>query len=170
MRELADWPAWLPPFVEFNDYDRNWDCYFEALYQFFKRDFVDSSPSFRGIRLGLKRHPFIDGKEATFWHLISEGPEELKRNPDFQRCKRIRWPRPVIENVDGSIIKIWENKRRRGETRTCLWFESQEYLVVLALRKDYLLPWTAYMVKEPHRQRKLQREYEAAHRKANAAS
>lgn len=169
MPDPSIWPSWLPPFVEFSDYDQNWARYFEALYRFFRQDFVESAPTFMGLKMGLKRHPLIDGKEATFWHLISEGPEEAKRNPDFQRCKRIRWPRPVIENADGVIVKIWENERR-SETRICLWFETQEYLVILALRNNYLLPWTAYLVTEEHRQRKLQKEYEAAHRKANAAS
>ena len=101
--------------------------------------------------------------------MISEGTDEADRNPDFQRCRRIRWPRPIIEHADGLVVKIWEN-RRGSETRVCLWLENVEYLVVLALRRRYLLLWTAYPVTEPHRKRKLQKEYEAAHRKANAAS
>ncbi|MNH30689.1 hypothetical protein D3C79_909980 [compost metagenome] len=44
-------------------------------------------------RLGLKRHPVIQGKEATFWHMISEGNDEAERLPDLRRCERIRWPR-----------------------------------------------------------------------------
>ncbi|MBN1459633.1 MAG: hypothetical protein JXA57_08845 [Armatimonadetes bacterium] len=161
-------PEWLPGFVEFGDYGRNWDNYCDALYQFFRQDFVDDTPMLMGTKVGLKRYPLTDGREATFWHLISEGQDEATRTPDFQRCRRIRWPRPIIEHADHMAVKVWEN-RRGTETRICLWFEAAEYVVVLALRKRYLLLWTAYLVTEPHRKRKFQKEYEEARRQANAA-
>jgi hypothetical protein len=103
----------------------------------------------------------IQGKEATFWHLISEGELESDRLPDLRRCERIRWPRPVIEHTTEPVIKVWENERG-SEKRVCLWLESAEYLVVLARRKSYVLIWTAFPVTEAHRKRKLQREYEAS--------
>jgi len=154
-------PDWLPALVLFSNYDGDWDRYVQVLYGFFKQDFVDSKPSFSGTKLGLKRHPIIQEKEATFWHLISEGKYEAERLPDLRRCERIRWPRPIIEHCNGDEIKIWENVRET-EKRICLWFEEQEYLVVLAKRQDYILLWTAYPVTEDHRKRKLRREYEAS--------
>lgn len=106
------------------------------------------------------RHPLTHGKEATFWHMIQEGAVEEDRTPDFRRCERIRWPRPIIEHDDDSRVKVWVNQRR-GEQRICLWFEQENYLVILADRGKYILPWTAYLVEQPHRQRKLRKEYEA---------
>jgi len=150
---------WLPPLVYLSDYDGDWSTYVEAIYEHFKNDFVYTTPIFRGIRLGLKRHPVTDGKEATFWHFISEGLEESDRNPNFRRCERIRWPRPIIEHENDPRIKLWRNKRK-GSNRILLWFESEEYLVILADRGRYILPWTAYTVTTPHRKRKLQKEYE----------
>jgi hypothetical protein len=35
-----------------------------------------------------------------------------------------------------------------------------ESIVVLAERKEHVLPWTAYMVDKEHRKQKLQREFE----------
>jgi hypothetical protein len=160
-------PGWLPPLVLFSDYGGNWERYVEVLYEYFRQDFIDDTPSFRGARLALKRHPMEQGKEATFWHLISEGSNEEERLPDLRRCERIRWPRPIIEHADESGIKVWENERK-SETRICIWFEVIEYLVVLAVRKDYILLWTAFPVTRSHRKRKLQKEYEA-YIKANAA-
>lgn len=156
---MSGYPEWLPPLVLFSDYDGDWDAYLDAVYDFFKTDFVDDKPFFQGRRLGLKRHPVTRGKEATFWHMIQEGSVEEDRTPDFRRCERIRWPRPIIENDADPAVKVWRNKRGR-EDRVCLWFEQDSYLVILADRGDYILPWTAYPVEQPHRQRKLQKEYE----------
>ncbi len=156
---MSDEPDWLPPLVLFNDYGGDWHSYLDAIYDYFKQDFVDSNPLFQGRRLGLKRHPLTHGKEATFWHLIQEGAVEEDRTPDFRRCERIRWPRPIIEHDAENAIKVWSNQRRR-EKRVCLWFEQENYLVILADRGKYILPWTAYLVEQPHRQRKLQREYD----------
>lgn len=164
---MSNFPNWLPPLIPLSDYEDDWERYLEALYTSFKQDFIDSRPLFKGRKLGLKRHPLEQGKEATFWHFISEGRQEANRVPDLRRCERIRWPRPIIENVDAPVIKLWENKRR-NEKRILLWLVEQEYLVVLVERKGYLLPWTAYLVTEEHRRRKLQQEYENF-KKANAA-
>ena len=151
---------WLPPLILFRDYGGDWNAYVEKLYEHFKRDFVESKPLYNGRRVNLKRHPMEQGKEATFWHLISDGKVEDDRLPDLRRCERIRWPRPIIEHSGDAVVKMWKNKRK-DEVRICLWLESQNYLVVLADRKEYVLPWTAYLVEYPHRSRKLQHEYEA---------
>jgi hypothetical protein len=112
------------------------------------------------MKLAVKRYPLADdGKEVTFWHIISEGKTEDNRLPDLRRCERIRWPRPIIEHSEYPKIKLWENERR-GEKRICIWFEEVEYLVVLAKRKDYILFWTAYPVLRDHRKKKLNKEYE----------
>jgi hypothetical protein len=160
-------PDWLPSLVLFETYNGDWEQYVEALYAFFKQDFLDSLPSYQGTRLALKRHPVIEGKEATFWHLISEGKGEKERLPDLRRCERIRWPRPIIEHSKEPPIKVWENDRK-GETRISLWLEEHDYLVVLAKRRGYILLWTAYLVTQAHRKVKLRKEYEAS-KKADAA-
>jgi hypothetical protein len=47
---------------------------------------------------------------------------------------------------------------------------QENYLVILADRGEYILPWTAYLVEQPHRKRKLQREYEEYWRKQGSKS
>jgi hypothetical protein len=157
-------PAWLPGLMFLEAYDGDWARFLDALYAIFRDDFVENMPVYRGRRLALKRHPMTNGKEATFWHMISEGDREEDREIDLRRCEKIRWPRPIIEHADEPTIKVWTN-RRKGESRICLWLEEQEYLVILADRRGYLLPWTAYPVTRPHRKRKLQKEYEEFRRK-----
>ncbi len=152
--------SWLPPLVLFENYNGDWKIYLEALYAYFKEDFVDNKPTFQGRRLGLKRHPLTDLKEITFWHMISEGKDEEERIPDLRRCERIRWPKPVIEHDNDPSIKVWRNTRK-GKNRICIWLETENYLVILADRGNYILPWTAYLAEKPHQQRKLLQEYEA---------
>ena len=147
-------PAWLPDLICLPDYGGDWNRYHQAIYEAFCQDFIQSQPQFMGRRLGLKRHPLMDGKEATFWHFVSEGAVEANRLPDLRRCERIRWPRAVIERADDPAVKVWSNQRGH-EKRVCLWLDSEDYLVVLADRETYLLPWTAYLVREEHRKRKL---------------
>lgn len=156
--------AWLPPLVLLNDSDGDWNAFLDVVYSYFVEDFVNNKPRFQGRRLGLKRHPVIDGKEATFWHMTSEGNIEADRVPDFRRMERIRWPRPIIEHTEEREntveVKVWRNIRRKNDSRILLWVESEQYLVVLADRGNYILPWTAYQVSQSHQQRKLQKEYE----------
>lgn len=158
---MASPPDWLPQLLLLEHYGGDWEAYFSELYAVFRSDFVATLPTFRGQRLSCKRHPLTEGKEATFWHLISEGKVEAERLPDIRRCERIRWPRAIIEHADDPAIKSWANERQ-GEQRILLWMEEQEYLVVLADRQKYVLIWTAYTVTRHHQKEKLRKEYLAA--------
>ena len=155
---MTESPDWLPPLVLFSDYNGNWERYLEAIYACFKHDFIDSSPVFQGRRLGLKRHPMTHGKEATFWHMTSEGTDEDDRTPDFRRCERIRWPKPVIENNQDPKVKCWVSIKR-NEDRIHIWLEDEDYVVVLADRRGFLLPWTAFLITREHTRNKLRKEY-----------
>lgn len=155
---------WLPPLVEHSG--GSWEAYEEELYRWFTSDFLDSLPSWPGKRVGLKRHPLSKGKEATFWHFISDGETEDDRLIDMRRCERIRWPRPVMEHFferqphPGDPLVWWKNERR-GEPRYLLALPDFSYLVVIADRGDYVLPWTQYHIDRSHRQAKYRKEYKA---------
>ncbi len=151
---------WLPSLVVFKDYGGNWNAYLEAIYGMFKKDFIDSKPDFFGRRMGLIRNPVSLGKEATFWHFISEGKVEDDRLPDFRRCERIKWPKPIIESADdGSKVKWWSDKRQT-DTRILIALSDFTYIVVLLDKGNYLLPLTAYNIDKSHRQDKYRKEYE----------
>ncbi|MFH1717991.1 MAG: hypothetical protein ABIF19_11605 [Planctomycetota bacterium] len=155
---MSDVSDWLPPLVLFSDYSGNWDAYREAIYSWFKQDFVDNKPVFQGRRLGLKRLPLTYGKEATFWHLIQEGRIEEDRIPDLRRCERIRWPKPVIEHESDPKVKYWVSVKRK-EDRIHIWLEGEDYVVVLADRGSFLLLWTAFLVTKQHTREKLRKEH-----------
>ncbi len=156
---MSELPAWLPPLVCLDQYGGDWQQYIEAVYRYFKVDFIDSKPKFGGRIVQLKRYPLFQGKEVTFWHITSEGKEEDKRIPEIGRCEKIRWPRPLIEHCDNQEIRCWPNKHG-GEKRIVLWLYDYDYVVVLADRKKYVLLWTAYNISYEHTRRKLLEEYE----------
>jgi hypothetical protein len=84
------------------------DAYVDRVYQTFTADFIDSRPKFLGVPLGLRKYMpngsvAPNGKEATFWHLTSEGEVEENRDPDFGRCERIGWVRAILENLESGI-------------------------------------------------------------------
>lgn len=154
-------PKWLPELVLLEAYEGHWPTYLEAIYAAFRACFVTSRPVFQGRRLALKVHPIIEGKEATFWHFITEGPIEAERIPNMRRCERIPWPGPIIDRSAETCIKVWSESGRQ-DTRIHLWLEAADYLVVLADRGEYLLPWTAFHVDRGHYRRNLQRRFERA--------
>ncbi len=116
--------------------------------------------------IGIK-HDLLNGKEITFWHIVSEGDVEAERIPNLRRCERIRWPRPIIEHFNNEEIKIWENDKNRSK-RVYLWLDSMDYLVVLVKRHTYYLLLTAFPIEHEHYRRKLQKEYDD--KKTEAAS
>lgn len=99
----------LPELIELTQFGGDFNRYLEAIYELFKRDFIDRKPVFRGMRLGLKKYPLSqDGKEATFWHMTSEGDDEDSRMPDLRRMERIQWPAPMINSSTHPYLKVWE--------------------------------------------------------------
>jgi len=150
-------PDWLPDMICLEDYGGSWEVYLEAIYKVFKADFIDSIPRLIGMRVGVKKYTKLRGKESSFWHLIQEGDIEIERLPNFRRCERIPWPRPIIDNYPNNAIKFWKNERR-GRTRILLWLWECDYLVVIEDRGDYLLLITAYPIENEPRRRKLEKE------------
>lgn len=161
----------LPELIELNAFGGSFEKYIEAVYQIFKNDFIDTKPTFQGTRLGLKKYPLVDNKEYTFYHMTHEGNIENDRTPDFRRMERIGWPRPMIDDSEHSYLKVWRNTRRgKGGTknRILILHEAEQYLVVLDDRGNYILPWTAYLIKGRRQFQKHLKEYET-YKKAEAA-
>jgi hypothetical protein len=156
---------WLPALVRLEDHGGDWEKYINAVFAEFYRDFIESQPKFRGRWVRCRRDPMFDGKEAGFWHCVSEGESEARRVPDLRRCERIRWIRAVIEHATDPSVDHWTNKRG-PETRHLIWWD-EAFLVVLAERTrqrdgfQYFQLITAYCTPEEQRRDKLRRERDA---------
>jgi hypothetical protein len=149
----------LPDLILLEEYKGDIKTYLEEVYKIFNKGFVKSKPTFQGVRLGLKKYPIIEDKEYTFYHMTHSGDIENDRTPDLRRMERMPYPRPIIDNSTHADLKVWKNQRGT-DTRILIWHEKEEYLVVLTQRKDYILPWTAYLVLQNHSKKKLMKEYE----------
>lgn len=158
-------PGLAPPSASIGPVRGNWDLYLGAVYEVFSHDFHKTRPNFQGRRLGLKSHPLTKEKECTFWHLIEEGPDEKDRIPNLARCERISWVRAIIERVHThpDDVRVWaqdiQAKKGGKERRWHLALSDFSYLVVLADREKYLLPWTAFPVEHSHQRRKREKQW-----------
>ncbi len=149
----------LPELILMEDFGGNFDTYNQAVYDVFQQDFIKSRPTFNGTKLRLKKHPYVDGKEYTYYHFTHSGDIEIDRIPDFRRMERIPFPRPMIDNSNHTDLRVWRVKRGSKE-RILIFSETEQYLVVLEDRGEYILPWTAYYIEYPNKIRRLIKEYE----------
>ncbi len=146
---------WLPDLVELSDFGGDWDEYIQRVHDQFRQDFIQSRPTLDGESVGVSRNPVVQGRESSFWHLISEGRVEEERIPDLRRCERIAWPRAIIEHADTDDVHWWPSKQRR----VIVTLADFTYKLVLIQGKGYKLLLTAHPIERAHRRRKLEKEW-----------
>lgn len=147
--------------AKFNEYD-------ELLYLIFKRDFIDSKPLYENKEVVIRRHPLVNGKEQTFYHVTSKDyKKNEERYPDPRRCERIKWIRKFIENnfcIDDcdlcNGLKIWEEPYKTNQ-RIYFLFEEERYVIIIEKRENYCLLITAYYLDYDHSLDKLVKKYNA---------
>lgn len=81
----------LPDLIKLNDYQGNWPSYVEKLYACFVKDFKVDGVNYEEKRVGFIAEPFYQGKEFSFWHMITEGKIEEERIPDMLSVTLIIW-------------------------------------------------------------------------------
>lgn len=154
----------LPALISLDEFEGDFHSYEEAVYLIFNQDFILSKPSYKGVELALKIYPITNGKEGTYYHITHTGSDEQNREPDLRRMERIGYPRPIIDNSESSNLKSWRNKRGNKE-RILILHESEQYLVVLEDRGEYILFWTAYYIEYKNKIRRLIKEHDEWHKK-----
>ena len=159
----------LPEMILLEDYGGHYATYINAVYDIFYNDFIRDKTRFRGEVLKLKKLPIVNNRECTFYHMTHKGEDESDRKPDLRRCERLPWAKPIIEKCDEFKLKIWTQKRK-GKDRLCIWLElvdEPDYFVVLDIRKNYKLIWTAFVIEYNHQKRKKEKEYQDWLKKQN---
>jgi hypothetical protein len=145
------------------DYAERWKAFLEGIYQVFLRDVAHGGLQFQGKPVKCRYHEPYDGKHFSFWHLMSEGKEEDERIPDLERCARIPWIAPIIQNADDAAhVRWWENERassRGSKTHVPLWLFEHDYVVILEKRADFYLLITTYCLR-PRQVEKFDQEWQ----------
>ncbi len=96
-------------------------------------------------------------RAAICFVITSENNKTGIRTFDVERCRRIIWIKPLIENIHQREIQYW-TKPFRKEVRIMIWFEIEDYLVVIKENQSDLSFITAYIVTYGSRRRKLRME------------
>lgn len=170
--------CWLPELVTCQDL-AHWDEYENELYSIFELDFIESKPSYDSKPVQIRKHPMDYGREEAFWHVTCcDYKKDCERQPDINRCERIRWVRSFIENstcndpfceeCDGMLV--WSTiypKTRCPRVKILL--EEERYVVIVEVRKEYCLLITAFYVDQDHRLRKLRKEFDSVKTKTGSA-
>lgn len=151
---------WLPPLI---GCDGDWQETVERLYARFQVDLLNVQLTLNGQLVKTRSGPATDGKDMCFWHLITEGDSSDSRIPNFKRCARIGWIRPIIERAGSahSDLPQWE-QRRNSKTNLVIALPDFSYLVFLGKRgivaSPYFVLLSAYPVEETYRCRKYESE------------
>jgi hypothetical protein len=145
----------LPEIICLEDYTGNYHNYIDAVYAVFERDLIKNRPNFGSHKLQLKFHPLFQNRPYTFYHLTHKGEIESEKEPDFRRCERITWVKPTIENTEKWNLKFWK-QNRNGKSRVCIQLKVEDdvdYFVILDVRANYILIWTAFIAEYAHETR-----------------
>lgn len=161
---MSSFPDWLEPLVRLEDFNGDVEAYIARLFELFEKDFIKTSPTFRGKKV-LYDKKDDSGKPQAFTHITTEQNHQTKqRELCLRRCERITWIKAVIENADDEKVLVWEKEQKtskRRDIRTFLFLADEDFLVILQEIKwgHYLI--TAIYVDNPNQKRKHLRAYAA---------
>ncbi len=163
---MADLPAWLGPLIRLEDCKDGAEKYVDYVFSFFKRDFIDSVPAFRGKHVGFDRTD-DNGKPAGFTHITTETDHKTgERVLSMRRCERIGWIRAIIEHSTDPAVLMWEKEHftpRRVTNRIYLFLECDNFVVIIEEKKKGYYMITAIFVDSPKQKAKHLKAHEEYH-------
>ena len=157
-------PDWLEPLTKLEDFGGDPIKYIDHIFSLFKRDFISTTPIFKGKEVFHDRHD-DGGRPATFVHVTTEENRITKqRELSLRRCERIAWIKAIIEHTNDPLVFVWEKEQRTSEgmtTRTYLFLEQENFLVILQeiIHNHFII--TAIYVDNPNQKNKHLKSYRA---------
>lgn len=162
---IMDLPCWLPPLFNINPWSH--DTY-ELLYQIFHTDFIANKTQYSGTLVIVSKQK-DEEKELTFWHITTREDETCGRLPDYRRCERLPWLKPMLESYNHPDILAWENTEGDGSLKVYVWLKEYDYIAIMKKTKNgQLILITAYWVEYENVKRKLMKKYNTRNKEANA--
>jgi len=107
---------------------------FDHLYVYFHRDFVKSTTFLnRTIKIDPRTHKQEDGKELTFWHLVTRQQVGQDRHLDPRRAERIEWIKLIIEGHANPLLRCFYHRETNAkkDIRYYLWAYQHDFVVIL---------------------------------------
>ena len=154
---MSSLPTWLQPIVSLQDFGGDPEKYIEHLFSIFEKDFIKSTPRFKGKKVLFDKKD-DNGRPQAFVHITTEENRKTKtRELCLRRCERIGWIKPMLENHQDPEVLVWEKEqstRKRTAKRTYLFLEKEDFLIILQEIKwgHYLI--TAIYVDNPNQKAK----------------
>ncbi len=142
--------------------------YHDRAYAIFKKSLMDEEITFNNIPVKVRELPYEDNKVQGFFHIISEMDKKLKiRMYKNERVKFIPFiSRMITEHSkcntclnNCSKIKVWTAPYKGKISRTKLYFEEYDYIVILEKRNNYYQLVSAYVVDRKDRKIDILKEY-----------
>lgn len=161
--------VWLPGLETCNDLANYCDYEDHLYYDIYKKDFIDSHPTFQDAIVDIRKKPYDNNKEDGFYHVTCKNyNDQNDREPDLRRAERIRWIRPIIENYkkcndcnDCSGVLHWEEPYK-NTTRIYFLLKDERFLVILEPRNTYYVIITAFYIDYDRKLRELLSHYDAS--------
>ena len=140
----------IPAKIESSYFRGDLKDYTEALYKIFKRDFIENDLFFENKTVDIIHEKYYDGKERSFWHIISEGEQDADRTPISRRAETLPWARALIEDKQScNEYKKWKKYHdKTNRYRYYIWCSLINYMVILEDRDTYFKLITAFEVQE----------------------
>lgn len=152
--------AWLPAPLPFQG---DWNSLLCQAYEIFERDLkIPPRPTLDGLVVFHdRRRENPDDKEEGFWHLVSRHDRSTgERLPDIERMRRIAWVRATIEHSECEEVRKFDFIEKKGRSRTYLWVEDADFVVILERQRRVAFLVTAYLVDYDRKREQLRRRYE----------
>lgn len=143
--------------------------YHERAYSVFKKTLIDADIRYNNIPVRVRELPFEDNKVQGFFHVITEENKKLHiRMYKDERIKYIPYISKIITEYEKcstclnncSKIKVWSAPYKGKIERIKLYFEEDDYIVILEKRPKYYQLVTAFVVDREDRKIDLLKEYE----------
>ncbi len=151
----------LPQPKNFNYNWSTWKDLIEEVHLEFAKQFVQDVCSFAEKQIKID-FTLEEGKERTFWHLVTRDIERHKggeRTAEVERTVRAHWARPIIENFKHECIRYWKYLHNGKSIRHYFWAEKLNYLVILEEKPNSFFLVTGYMVDKEYMKKTLEKQY-----------
>ncbi len=149
--------------------DETLNDYIEKAYIIFKKSLIDNEIKYNDKLIKVRELPIEDNKVQGFFHVISEKDKTLGlRLYKEDRIKYVPYIAEIIKNYNKCKtcsnktclkIKIWSAPYKGKIERIKLYYEQDNYIVILEKRSNYYQLVSAYVVDRKDRKEDILKEY-----------